>query len=473
MSNMFYRAFEDRYRGSFELIKSRLEIYLPFVSPLKALSRSPKALDLGCGRGEWLELLQQHGFQAKGVDLNEGMLQECKARNLDVFQGDAIAYLKDLPDESLHVISAFHLVEHIPFDILQQLIAEAHRVLLPGGLMILETPNPESLLVGTSSFYLDPTHERPLPSALLSFAVEFAQFSRVKTLFLQEPQNLDNSNYIGLVDVLEGVSPDYAIVSQKAAKPQVLNLFDAPFEKNYGTHLLSIAQRFDQQIQTKVHALQHALSASQYKVDKLTQLVTNLETTLANQQQRIEHLEKQSNNSEIMPISPEHQLKWQTQSLENESDTIKKKISECKQSNNSIKRISISRLLHAILRVSRLYTPKWLKNNYQKLLTKLKKAIKLSLKIMIRIIYVTRLNKLLSKLLTKHPALKLRIQKLAIRVGVINQAPTLKSLLSTHTAPRILETFRMNDSTKCLSSRAAQIYNSLQKAIIENKKGSR
>src|SRR5512137_2545019 len=127
----FYRAFEERHRGSRELIKSRLEVYLPFVEPLKTLYKAPEILDLGCGRGEWLELMQQNGFQAKGVDLDEGMLSACRELDLNVRQADALDYLRGLTANKLSVVSAFHVVEHIPFEALRQLVDEAYRVLKP------------------------------------------------------------------------------------------------------------------------------------------------------------------------------------------------------------------------------------------------------------------------------------------------------------------------------------------------------
>jgi O-antigen chain-terminating methyltransferase len=268
MADMFYRNFEERYRGSFELIKARLQVYLPFIEPLKNLDKKPTALDLGCGRGEWLELLQQHGFQAKGVDLNEGMLEACQKRNLDVVQGDAIQYIKNMPSGSLHVISAFHFVEHIPFDTLQQFVHEAERALKPGGILILETPNPENLLVGTSSFYLDPTHQRPIPSQLLSFVVEHHKFKRVKTLFLQEP-TLAASQQIGLNDVLEGVSPDFAVVAQKNADNAHLALFDASFNTEYGTRLSGLAKRYDHQVKTTLQNQHIAHQEMRTQIDAL------------------------------------------------------------------------------------------------------------------------------------------------------------------------------------------------------------
>ncbi|EGR2520268.1 class I SAM-dependent methyltransferase, partial [Vibrio cholerae] len=184
MSEKFYRAFEDKYRGSRELIKERLEVYLSFVKPLLESHQDAKAVDLGCGRGEWLELLTQQGVDVTGIDLDKGMLEACHALGLPVIEGDALKYLADLPNESQSIISSFHMVEHISFEQLGTLVSEALRVLKPGGLLIMETPNPENILVSTRNFYLDPTHVRPIPPLLLSFVTEFSGFGRVKVLRL-------------------------------------------------------------------------------------------------------------------------------------------------------------------------------------------------------------------------------------------------------------------------------------------------
>jgi len=108
MISNFYKAFEDKFRGSRDLIKSRLRVYLPFISPLKEMTSNRNALDLGCGRGEWLEILAENDFKAKGVDLDAGMLEECRKHNFDVSLTDALGYLKEVPDESLVIVSAFH-----------------------------------------------------------------------------------------------------------------------------------------------------------------------------------------------------------------------------------------------------------------------------------------------------------------------------------------------------------------------------
>lgn len=247
MTVPFYRAFEDRYRGARDVIKQRLRAYTPFLAPLAAQWPGAAALDLGCGRGEWLELLGEHGFAATGVDLDDGMLAACRERGLAVETADALSALRARPDASLALVSAFHLVEHLPFDVVQALIGEALRALRPGGLLILETPNPENLVVGASSFYLDPSHVRPLPPDLLAFAAEHAGYARRKVVRLQEQPQLHTNAPLGLINVLEGPSPDYGVVAQKAGPAPVLAPFDAAFEAEYGIALATLALRYEAQ----------------------------------------------------------------------------------------------------------------------------------------------------------------------------------------------------------------------------------
>jgi len=174
-----YAAFEDVFRGSREQIKLRQAIYLPLLKEHSIGSPAMPVLDLGCGRGEWLELLGEHGFRARGVDSNEEMIERCKSLGLQVEPSDSLDYLKRLSDECMGAVSAFHMVEHMPFDVVLTLIDESLRVLKPGGILILETPNPANFLVGTYTFHLDPTHLKPLPSPLLQFFVEGRGFCGV------------------------------------------------------------------------------------------------------------------------------------------------------------------------------------------------------------------------------------------------------------------------------------------------------
>lgn len=246
MSNNFYRAFEERYRGDRTVIAGRLKVYASFVAPLAARLPGAVALDLGCGRGEWLELTASYGFAPFGVDLDEGMLAACRERGLHVETADALATLRARADTSVALVSAFHLVEHLPFELVQELVAEAQRVLVPGGLLVMETPNPENLVVGTNNFYLDPSHVKPVPALLLGFLADHSGFARHSVVRLHGAPVPDQGHTIGLAEVLHGVSYDYAIVAQKQADADTLAAFDSAFATPYGVSLDQIATRFDQ-----------------------------------------------------------------------------------------------------------------------------------------------------------------------------------------------------------------------------------
>ena len=233
MSDDFYRAFEEKHRGSRELIKTRLRAYHPFVNPLAEIYKGGNTIDLGCGRGEWLEIMAEIGLSPCGVDLDDGMLSDCLALNLPAQKEDAIAFLKSLGDESQVIVSAFHLVEHVCFDQLQSIVLESLRVLKLGGLLIMETPNPENIVVATCNFYIDPTHQKPIPPQLLSFLPEYYGFNRTKVVRLQESKELLMSQTSTLKDVFVGVSPDYAVIAQKTASIEILEFFDQAFNNEY------------------------------------------------------------------------------------------------------------------------------------------------------------------------------------------------------------------------------------------------
>jgi len=180
----FYFAFEERFRGSREEINRRLEVYLPRLREAQIAPGDSLILDLGCGRGEWLELLRDNGYRARGIDLNRVVIEQCQSRGLDVLEGDVIDYLQSVPDDSVAVITGFHIIEHLPFEILVKLLNEAFRVLRQRGLVIFETPNPANVLVGSCNFYFDPTHRNPLPSLMTQFLVQYCGFAEVEILNL-------------------------------------------------------------------------------------------------------------------------------------------------------------------------------------------------------------------------------------------------------------------------------------------------
>jgi O-antigen chain-terminating methyltransferase len=174
----FFALFDEEFRGNRTAIKERLK---PYLELLQGLDQA-RVVDIGSGRGEWLELLQEHGFQATGVDLNGVLVKACRERGLDVVEEDLFRYLSAQQDGSLGVLSAFHVVEHLSIEELVSFLNEAMRVLKPGGALMLETPNPQNVLVGSCNFYFDPTHRNPLPSEVLQLLVETRGFEAIKVL---------------------------------------------------------------------------------------------------------------------------------------------------------------------------------------------------------------------------------------------------------------------------------------------------
>lgn len=271
MTPGFYRAFEERYRGSRETIKARLRVYLPFVAALQALRADCKAVDLGCGRGEWLELLGEAGVPARGFDLDPDMLAACRERGLPAGEGAALGVLEGLGDESVDLVSAFHLVEHLPFADLQALVGHAFRVLRPGGLLVMETPDPENLSVGAASFYLDPTHVRPIPAGLLAFLPEHQGFHRVKILRLQERPGLAESPAPSLVNVLRDASADFAVVAQKKPAEGPHAAMDAAFGREHGVTLEALAARYDAAIESRIGKAEAAAVEAMMRTEQLLQ----------------------------------------------------------------------------------------------------------------------------------------------------------------------------------------------------------
>ncbi|MFA5960920.1 MAG: methyltransferase domain-containing protein [Tatlockia sp.] len=268
MKKDFYKAFEEKFRGNQATIKQRLHCYLPFIRPMKSLYPNGSIIDLGCGRGEWLQLLREQGFNAQGVELDEDMIATCRESNLAVTYANAVSYLQSLPSQSQIIITAFHLAEHLSFDDLQTLVEESLRVLRPAGLLILETPNPENIHVAGYTFYLDPTHLRPLPPELLAFLPEYYGFEKVKILRLQEAPGLLDKKLV-LMDVLQGVSPDYAVVAQKATALPMDCPDEGAFSTEYGISLEYLAKTYNQQLEAQVVKAEHTVLQVENKVKEI------------------------------------------------------------------------------------------------------------------------------------------------------------------------------------------------------------
>jgi 2-polyprenyl-3-methyl-5-hydroxy-6-metoxy-1,4-benzoquinol methylase len=166
--------FAERFRGSEESIRERQRIYAS-----RFREHSP-VLDLGCGRGEMLEVFREAGIRANGIDLNDDSIALCRTKGLDVEKADLFAYINSVPDSSLRGVVCCQVAEHLPPERLPEIMRALHGKMRVGGLVAMETPNPECLAIFATHFYLDPTHRHPIPPALMSFYLEEAGFGRVE-----------------------------------------------------------------------------------------------------------------------------------------------------------------------------------------------------------------------------------------------------------------------------------------------------
>lgn len=220
-----YWAFQEHMRGSYTEIKKR---QLPYMSYFTGCEN---VVDLGCGRGEFLEILQEHGIHAVGVDLYEKSVQFCRAKGFTVAEEDAVEFLKAQKAESVDGIFSAQLIEHIPVRSILELCRESYRVLKSGSYLVLETPNPMCLSTYMNSFYLDPTHKNPIHPHFLEYLLQECGFSNVLINFNQESKvgyrfpmlHVENCKNLSefndginfLSDIIWG-SQDYAVVAQKS-----------------------------------------------------------------------------------------------------------------------------------------------------------------------------------------------------------------------------------------------------------------
>ena len=186
----FYHRLENKYRGTVSDIRNRLRVYLPDVESAVIRTGGKPIMDIGCGRGEWLELLNEAGLTAIGIDTNSVQIGEAQEKGLDARQGDARSALSEAEDGSLACITAHHLIEHLPFEEVLWITREAMRVLAPGGLLLFETPNVRNVLVGATSFHNDPTHLHPMTDPVLNVLFETVGFQPIETRRLHPHERL-------------------------------------------------------------------------------------------------------------------------------------------------------------------------------------------------------------------------------------------------------------------------------------------
>lgn len=217
-----YFDFENHFRGSVAHIKQTQQIYLPYFADKQHV------LDIGCGRGEFLSLLHDHGIPAKGVDLYAPYVDFCQSQGLSAVCGDGLAYLAQL--ETVDGIFLGQVVEHLTPEQIAWLCETAYEKLSPGGCLVAETPNPTSLSIYTNAFYIDPSHVKPVHPLTMQYYLEKAGFQQVTLLYPESskpdktipPLQCAGENVAEFNEAMQQVaqmlygSQDYAVIAVKS-----------------------------------------------------------------------------------------------------------------------------------------------------------------------------------------------------------------------------------------------------------------
>lgn len=220
--NIDYFDFENHFRGSIESIKKSQRIYLEYFEDKKCV------VDIGCGRGEFLSLLQENGINAKGVDIYEPYVEYCKMKGLDAVCSDGADFLSTLSE--VDGIFIGQVVEHLETSQIIRLCSNAYEKLSDGGCIVIETPNPTSLAIYTNAFYIDPSHVKPVHPLTLKYHLEKAGFKNINIIYTdgsrppysipelkcQSAENIEEFNQAmkSVSDIMFG-SQDYAVVAVK------------------------------------------------------------------------------------------------------------------------------------------------------------------------------------------------------------------------------------------------------------------
>ena len=267
----FYLAFENKFRGSDDDVKQKLVFYDGLLNEIISRFTNCNLLDIGSGRGEWLMKCSELGINSTGIDNNKCMCDLSRSKGLNMKFGDALDILKNLDNDSFHIISSFHFIEHISFDTFLEILEECKRILIPGGVLILETPSIDNLLVSSKDFYLDPTHKTHIHPETVIFALNYFGFTDAK-YFLLNPPSYKKIDFRSINYVLDGAGRDVSIIATYHDQLDI-SLFDKSLDWinkiDSANNTLEVSNLYNKLMDKKIRRLNEELNSLNIQVENL------------------------------------------------------------------------------------------------------------------------------------------------------------------------------------------------------------
>ncbi len=214
MKSDYYLNFENQFRGESTSINEQFSKYLELIKLSLDVNESSKLLDIGSGRGEWLQICKQVVHECIGIENDSHMVQLCRKKGLNILEDDAILALNKISSNSISIITAFHIIEHMEHKTIINLLSECYRVLNSKGILIIETPSIDNLVVSANNFYVDPTHITHINSDALIFDIRNVGFSDVKEFNIHGGP-LQNDKHSKITRVFNGIAQDLLVIAVK------------------------------------------------------------------------------------------------------------------------------------------------------------------------------------------------------------------------------------------------------------------
>ena len=215
MVSDFTKEFDDNNPVSREKIMEILTNYDGLIDYILNIDNDPSLLDIGCGRGEWMQKCNAKGFESMGIELDRRMVNHCRNLNLNVKEGNTLSLLDEFNDNSFSIVSAFHSIEHMNHNNIKELLIKTKRILKSDGLLILQIPNKESFFLSSRSIDIDQSNINPIHPDWLAFIINRIGFNKIKYYFINGGP-LQNSDSDKLTRVMNGVAQDIALIASKS-----------------------------------------------------------------------------------------------------------------------------------------------------------------------------------------------------------------------------------------------------------------